>query len=444
MVTHRIDITLPGYEPAGEDFEISGVETKDFHYNLIPTEIILDADFDSGNAGMVTPNPPTEFNLWQIEDSEGANNSSWLNFKLTGSLNITINLVNATGNGEFTSGSNSYYSPKQMVYACNGSRDWKHFPVSECSYSGGMYSITHTFECNDVQIATYYPYSYTDAMNYIENVVSRIGSGSAQVSTLGLASPLEWSKGNYQTGEQLPVKMLELTNFSIPENNKRHIFIIGRNHPNETLATWMTEGLIEHILANQNYLDNFHWYWVPIVNVEGVIQGSSRNTVYGNSNRQWPDNLTQSGGTSEVRAIMAKMREIDDNYNVDLFIDWHGWAAGRDCSYAYGRISGMREKTRTIVEGAPYNLTGVDNMIAFVSGSSNCSDIYAGLFLEADQKDMELQRLALGVSTGYAGALGISPRLTIEEAQHNPNWTVQMTFDFGAAVAESIYEYYFP
>ncbi len=43
MGTHRIDITLPGYEPAGEDFEIVSGETKDLHYDL--TSIIPEGYF---------------------------------------------------------------------------------------------------------------------------------------------------------------------------------------------------------------------------------------------------------------------------------------------------------------------------------------------------------------------------------------------------------------
>jgi len=367
-----------------------------------PGDITVFDDCDSCNAGNVISIVGNTISMEQIYEYESAE-TGWFNFRLTNVLGKTVTFKINAPSGEVgdisSSGTNlcdgRIYKPKQMVYTCDVGlpplqQTWKYFGKGSdgnsgdtISYSSPVYSVTHTYECNEVQIASYYAYSYTDAMNYIDSIVTRTESmpnAEANVKILGNAEPLKRSKGNYTVGQILPVKMLDLTNPNTDDNNKRHIFIIGRQHPAETQATWMTMGLIEMILNNQFYLDNFHWYWVPIVEVTGVVDGNSRwicftgscdisNSAYWyNSNRQWG----RTCATSQVKAVQTEKNSLNSEYGIDFFIDWHGWAAGRDASNSLGEPI----NTYSYEYAKSYGLSDFDAHVMAFGGQDWVKDYY--------------------------------------------------------------------
>jgi len=77
-------------------------------------------------------------------------------------------------------------------------------------------------------------------------------------------------------GNNLYIMMI--TNPLIPWEQKRGIFVSARVHPGETNASWMMKGLLDFLLGDtfeaKLLRDNFVFKIIPMINVDGVINGN--------------------------------------------------------------------------------------------------------------------------------------------------------------------------
>lgn len=83
-------------------------------------------------------------------------------------------------------------------------------------------------------------------------------------------------------------------NLKSKDTLKPFIYIIARQHPGETPGSYIVEGLIKTLLHNrlemEELRDNFIIKVVPMVNVDGVVNGNYRSNFSGNDvNRQWQE-----------------------------------------------------------------------------------------------------------------------------------------------------------
>ena len=97
-------------------------------------------------------------------------------------------------------------------------------------------------------------------------------------------------------------------------SGEKTIFIVGRQHPGETLSSFFIEGIIEYL--NSIDTDEYSFMIFPIVSVNGVKNGCHRFTGKYDYNRMWNTN----GLISEIDYIKSEI----DNSNIHLFIDVHG------------------------------------------------------------------------------------------------------------------------
>lgn len=62
---------------------------------------------------------------------------------------------------------------------------------------------------------------------------------------------------------------------------------IARQHPGESVGSWMMEGFINFLneLKNNDYIS---WFIVPMINIDGVVLGNNRTGTLGHDfNRNW-------------------------------------------------------------------------------------------------------------------------------------------------------------
>lgn len=108
--------------------------------------------------------------------------------------------------------------------------------------------------------------------------------------------------------------MLIITSFqSDPEaiKNRKGIVISSRVHPGETGASWMMKGIIDYLTGPSLHAkilrDNFVFKIVPMLNVDGVINGSSRCNLAGmDLNRCWIDPSRKINPTVYHLKMMVK------------------------------------------------------------------------------------------------------------------------------------------
>ena len=263
-------------------------------------QIQIDSYFDSGNIGLYTlTGNEIEFNI----SSDDLSYTYWTNFKVTGVLNqeIIFKIINAN-DVPFLSDTGH---ESQMVYSYDGN-DW--YRLANHSYNSGTYTITETFAQDLVQIATFFPFSYTKMHNYVDLIKT-----SEWATEIVLGS----------SHQDKDIDLLTITNSSIPAVDKKIIYIIGRQHAAETSSSHMLNGMIDFLISDNIYAhgfrNNFIWYIVPMVNPDGVFEGNSRATSEGNdANRDWGNDDTE-----EITLVRSHIETIYANDGIDLFIDWH-------------------------------------------------------------------------------------------------------------------------
>jgi murein tripeptide amidase MpaA len=94
-----------------------------------------------------------------------------------------------------------------------------------------------------------------------------------------------------------PCDILTITDFSHPPEKikqKKGIVISARVHPGETAASIMMQGFIDYLtgpsIGAKILRENFLIKIIPMINIDGVINGNTRVTLAGvDLNRCWMD-----------------------------------------------------------------------------------------------------------------------------------------------------------
>ena len=118
------------------------------------------------------------------------------------------------------------------------------------------------------------------------------------------------------------IDILYITNFKLKKiSSRKAIFITGRIHPGETSGSFVVESVIKNLLFNERYkslLDKFVFKIIPMINVDGVINGNYRSNIMGKDlNRFWhePNNVTYE---------ILKIKNIINLSKPNFFCDFHG------------------------------------------------------------------------------------------------------------------------
>lgn len=109
-----------------------------------------------------------------------------------------------------------------------------------------------------------------------------------------------------------------------PDTRRRACWIVARQHPSETMASWFVEGLVTRLLdphdpVAADLLRHAVVYLVPDMNPDGTALGHTRaNAAGANLNREWiaPD----PERSPEVHAV----RTLMERTGVDFACDCHG------------------------------------------------------------------------------------------------------------------------
>ena len=296
----------------------------------------ITANFDAGNIDVISLEDKKDIQL-AIRPDVGGEFFQWFNFRLTGEVGeqYVLNIVNA-GQASYLEGWENY-----QAVASYDREYWFRLPTS---YKDGKLTIVAELECDTIQIAYFAPYSYERHQDLL-----------ATVQTHPLVS-LE------HLGETLDKRDLTLIKIgngnSNSDVNKRNIWITARQHPGETMAEWLIEGLLYSLLNSDNataklLLDKANVYIVPNMNPDGSVRGHLRTNAVGtNLNREWLNPSLEK--SPEVFHVINKMEAT----GVDLFYDVHGdealpyvFLAGSQGTPSYNdRLAGLRDKFSDVLK----------------------------------------------------------------------------------------------
>lgn len=140
---------------------------------------------------------------------------------------------------------------------------------------------------------------------------------------------LAWAQQDFNCrsvhlGETLDGRDMTMLVVGEPTEGKPKIWVTARQHPGETMAEWLVEGLLERLLNEddgiaRSLLDQAVFYVVPNMNPDGSARGHLRTNAKGvNLNREWQ--TPSMVNSPEVFLVLDKMQEV----GVDLYLDVHG------------------------------------------------------------------------------------------------------------------------
>ena len=262
----------------------------------------ITANFDAGNIDVISLEDKKDIQL-AIRPDVGEEFFQWFNFRLSGEIGeqYVLNIVNA-GQASYLEGWENY-----QAVASYDREYWFRLPTS---YKDGTLTIMAELECDTIQIAYFAPYSYERHQDLL-----------AAVQTHPLVS-LE------HLGETLDKRDLTLVKIGNGDSNndvnKRNIWITARQHPGETMAEWLVDGLLYSLLDSDNataklLLEKANFYIVPNMNPDGSVRGHLRTNAVGtNLNREWLNPSLEK--SPEVFHVINKMEAT----GVDFFYDVHG------------------------------------------------------------------------------------------------------------------------
>jgi len=296
----------------------------------------ITANFDAGNIDVISLEDKKDIQL-AIRPDIGEEFFQWFNFRLSGEIGeqYVLNIVNA-GAASYLEGWENY-----QAVASYDREYWFRLPTS---YKDGKLTIVAELECDTIQIAYFAPYSYERHQDLL-----------AAVKTHPLVSV-------EHLGETLDKRDLTLVKIadgdSSSDKSKRNIWITARQHPGETMAEWLVEGLLYSLLDSDNataklLLEKANVYIVPNMNPDGSVRGHLRTNAVGtNLNREWLNPSLEK--SPEVFHVINKMEAT----GVDLFYDVHGdealpyvFLAGSQGTPSYNdRLARLRDKFSDVLK----------------------------------------------------------------------------------------------
>ncbi len=267
------------------------------------------SNFESGNIQVVSAESRSEITL-SIKTDHLTEHKQWFYFRLESTEKAPhhfrlIDLDNA-----------SYPEgwPGYNVVASYDRKDWFRIPSH---YQDGILRFEITPEQSSLYFAYFAPYSYEQHLNLIHQSQTH---PLCTLTTLGT------------TTDNNDMSLLTIGQHS---DEKKNIWIIGRQHPGESMAEWFIDGLLNRLLnpsdtVSRSLLDNAVFHIVPNMNPDGSRRGHLRTNAMGiDLNREWQNPSEKN--SPEVFHVRQHMLST----NVDLFFDIHG-----DESIPYNFVAG--------------------------------------------------------------------------------------------------------
>lgn len=274
--------------------------------------IVITSQFDSGNIEIVDVQDPTKLRL-RIRHDAHSEFLQWFHFRVSGLANqrCTFIIENA-GATTYPKGWENYH------VACSSDRQtWTRTPTE---FNGQQLSWSIESDADQMSFAYFAPYSLEQHADLVAVAATAPG---VRHEVLGLTH-------QGRSIDYLSIRPLEASGFAANDASltgddiRPQLWVIGRQHPGESMASWFTEGWLGRLLDVDDAtscalreLADIHV--VPNMNPDGAFLGHLRTNALGvNLNREWADpDLERS---PEVFHVLAKMKHT----GITLALDAHG------------------------------------------------------------------------------------------------------------------------
>lgn len=260
--------------------------------------LFISSNFDSGNIEVQDGQDPADLRL-AIRWDAGEEHRQWFHFRVSGAAGVpcTFRITNAAA---------CSYPPAWAGYRACRTVDQQRWIRVDTEYVNGELILRDTPSADLAWYSFFAPYSLDRLARFLAEVQA---SPRARLERLG-ATLDGRDLDRVVVGEAGP--------------GKRVVWVVGRQHPGESMASWWMEGFLRRLLDPDDALSRWLLeravvYVVPHINPDGSFRGHLRCNASGaNLNREWAEpTRTRSPEVLLVRDAM-------DRTGVDLCLDVHG------------------------------------------------------------------------------------------------------------------------
>ena len=260
--------------------------------------MIISSQFDGGNIECIDCSNPDEVVL-KIHQDNQSEFYQWFYFRAANVRDLDCRYV-------ITNAGGAAYQNGWKDYRAVASYDREFWFRVDTAFDGENLVIEFNSSENQVYFAYFAAYSmerHADLIAFAQT------SERCQVETLGLT---------------LDGQTMDCLSFGEPDANRKSIWMVGRQHPGETMAEWWMEGMINRLVDHSDpvvnaILQKAVIYLVPNMNPDGSRRGHLRtNAVGSNLNREWHDPTPDK--SPEVLCVLEKMKQT----GLDFGFDVHG------------------------------------------------------------------------------------------------------------------------
>ncbi|WP_376691472.1 M14 family metallopeptidase [Wenzhouxiangella sp. EGI_FJ10409] len=295
----------------------------------------IHSKFDSGNIEVLEADSPDNIRL-KIRPDAGGEHMQWFHFQLSGARDADCRMtIENAGDVSYPDGFEDYHA-----VASTDRVNWFRVPTE---FDGKQLVIKHRPDSDIVYYAYFAPYSQLEHENLI---------------AAALVDPRVRAEVLCSTPDGRAHTMLRIGD---PDEGRKKIWVIARQHPGETMAEWWVEGFLERLLdteepVSRKLLEQAVVYLVPNMCLDGAVRGHLRCNAKGrNLNREWAEPSEED--SPEVYYTRQKMHAT----GVDMAFDVHG-----DEALPYNFIAGA-EGTPSWNEKKQLQLDNFEDLLARIS-----------------------------------------------------------------------------
>lgn len=262
--------------------------------------------FDSGCIHVLDASDPQDVRL-EIPKDAHSDHRQWFHFRVTGVRDVPLRM--RIVNAKDCSYPKAWEGSRAVI-----SEDRETWTRAETRYEDGALVIEVTPASDTLSVAYFAPYSHERHLDLIDQIAQRPGVRHDIL------------------GRTLDGRDLDRLVFG---TGPRVFWVIGRQHPGESMASWWMEGFLDRITDPSDALSRVvragaTLHVVPHMNPDGGVRGHLRVNAAGtNLNRAWHEPSMEA--SPEVKLV----RDAMDHTGVDLGLDVHG-----DEELPYNFISG--------------------------------------------------------------------------------------------------------
>ncbi|MDN2661382.1 M14-type cytosolic carboxypeptidase [Neptunomonas sp. CHC150] len=262
----------------------------------------ISSRFDAGNIEVISADTASDIQL-SIKPDNGSDFFQWFYFRVQGASRqaLTMRITNAA-DAAYAEGWDGYQAVASYDRQC-----WFRVPTQ---YEKGELILQHEPSQASIYYAYFAPYSHEQHLDLVARAQQ---SHRCQLIDLG------------NTIDGRDIELLKLSSTAHCSTDQAiNIWVTARQHPGETMAEWLVEGLLErlvdqHDALSRQLLERCVFWVVPNMNPDGSVRGHLRTNAVGtNLNREWHDPTPEK--SPEVLVVREKMKET----GVDLYLDIHG------------------------------------------------------------------------------------------------------------------------